>query len=33
MGRVFVNLETKSAVAVIDTATHQKIAEWPVAPA
>jgi len=33
IGRVFVNLETKSLVGVIDTATHQKIAEWPVAPA
>src|SRR5690349_18874868 len=33
MGRVFVNLEDKSLVGVIDTATHKKIAEWPVAPA
>lgn len=33
MGRVFVNLEIKSMVAVIDTATHKKIAEWPITPA
>ena len=33
MGRVFVNLENKNLVGVIDTATHKKIAEWPVAPA
>ena len=33
MGRVFVNLENKNMVGVIDTATHKKIAEWPVAPA
>jgi YVTN family beta-propeller protein len=33
LGRVFVNLETKSLVAAIDTATHKKIAEWPIAPA
>lgn len=32
-GRVFVNLETKSLVAVIDIATHKKIAEWAIAPA
>jgi DNA-binding beta-propeller fold protein YncE len=33
MGRVFVNLENKNLVAVIDTATHKKIAEWPISPA
>lgn len=33
MGRVFVNLENKNLVAVIDTATHTKIAEWPISPA
>lgn len=32
-GRVFVNLENKSLVGVIDIATHTKIAEWPIAPA
>jgi len=32
-GRVFVNLEDKSLIGVIDIATHKKIAEWPVAPA
>ena len=32
-GRVFVNLEDKSLVAVVDIATHKKIAEWPIAPA
>ena len=29
MGRVFVNLEDKNLIGVIDIATHQKIAEWP----
>jgi YVTN family beta-propeller protein len=33
IGRVFVNLEDKNMVAVIDTATHKKIAEWPITPA
>jgi YVTN family beta-propeller protein len=33
MGRVFVNLENKNLVGVIDTATHKKIAEWPILPA
>ena len=33
LGRVFVNLENKNLVGVIDTATHKKIAEWPVTPA
>ena len=32
-GRVFVNLENKSLVGVIDIATHTKVAEWPIAPA
>jgi DNA-binding beta-propeller fold protein YncE len=32
VGRVFVNLEDKSLVAVIDIATHKKIAEWALAP-
>ena len=31
-GRVFVNLEDKNLVGVIDIATHQKVAEWPLAP-
>jgi YVTN family beta-propeller protein len=33
LGRVFVNIEDKSLVDVIDIATHQVIASWPVAPA
>jgi YVTN family beta-propeller protein len=33
MGRVFVNLENKNMVAAIDTATHTKVAEWPISPA
>ena len=33
VGRVFVNLEDKSLIGVIDIATHKKIAEWPIAPA
>jgi DNA-binding beta-propeller fold protein YncE len=33
LGRVFVNIEDKHAVAVIDAATHTVIANWPVAPA
>lgn len=33
VGRVFVNLENKSLVGVIDIATHTKVAEWPIAPA
>jgi DNA-binding beta-propeller fold protein YncE len=33
LGRVFVNIEDKHAVDVIDTATHKVIATWPVAPA
>lgn len=32
LGRVFVNLENKSLVGVIDMKTNQKIAEWPIAP-
>ncbi|MEO7134777.1 MAG: YncE family protein [Vicinamibacterales bacterium] len=32
VGRVFVNLEDKNLVGVIDIATHQKVAEWPLAP-
>ncbi|WLT31589.1 YncE family protein [Geothrix sp. PMB-07] len=31
-GRVFVNLEDKNAVAVIDAATLKVVAEWPLAP-
>jgi len=30
--RVFVNLENKNLIGVIDIATHTKIAEWPLAP-
>jgi DNA-binding beta-propeller fold protein YncE len=33
LGRVFVNIEDKNAVDVIDTATHKVAANWPVAPA
>jgi DNA-binding beta-propeller fold protein YncE len=33
LGRVYVNIEDKHAVDVIDTATHRVIANWPVAPA
>src|SRR5262245_40539037 len=33
VGRVFVNLENKSLVGVIDIASHKKVAEWPIAPA
>jgi len=33
LGRVFVNIEDKSVVDVIDVATHKVIASWPVAPA
>jgi YVTN family beta-propeller protein len=33
LGRVFVNIEDKHAVDVIDTSTHRVIANWPVAPA
>jgi hypothetical protein len=32
-GRVFVNIEDKDSVDVIDMATHKVIANWPVAPA
>jgi len=31
-GRVFVNLEDKNEVAVIDTAKHEVVARWPIAP-
>jgi YVTN family beta-propeller protein len=31
-GRVYCNLEDKSEVAVIDTARHEVIARWPLAP-
>jgi YVTN family beta-propeller protein len=31
-GRVFVNLEDKSEVAVIDAAKHEVVARWPLAP-
>jgi YVTN family beta-propeller protein len=33
VGRVFVNLEDKSLVGVIDIASRKKVAEWPIAPA
>ena len=33
LGRVFVNIEDKSVVDVIDVATHKLIATWPIAPA
>jgi hypothetical protein len=33
LGRVFVNIEDKNSVDVIDIATHKVIANWPVAPA
>jgi len=33
LGRVFVNIEDKNSIDVIDTATHKVIANWPVAPA
>ena len=33
VGRVFVNLENKSLIGVVDIATHSKVAEWPIAPA
>ena len=31
-GRIYCNIEDKSKVAVIDTATHQVAANWPIAP-
>ncbi len=31
-GRVFVNIEDKNEVAVIDIATHAVVARWPIAP-
>jgi len=31
-GRLFVNLEDKNEVAVIDTAKHEVVARWPIAP-
>jgi len=31
-GRVFVNIEDKNEVAVIDTAEHEVVARWPIAP-
>ena len=33
LGRVYVNIEDKNSVDVIDIATHKVIANWPVAPA
>jgi DNA-binding beta-propeller fold protein YncE len=33
LGRVFVNIEDKNLVDVIDVATHKAIAHWPIAPA
>jgi DNA-binding beta-propeller fold protein YncE len=33
LGRVFVNIEDKDSVDVIDIATHKVIANWPIAPA
>lgn len=32
INRVFVNLENKNLIGVIDTTNHTKIAEWPIAP-
>ena len=32
-GRAFVNIEDKDAIDVIDTAKHEVVAHWPVAPA
>lgn len=31
-GRIFVNIEDKNEVAVIDTAKHEVVATWPIAP-
>jgi len=31
-GKVFVNIEDKNTIAVIDTASHQVTATWPIAP-
>jgi YVTN family beta-propeller protein len=31
-GRIFVNIEDKNEVAVIDTAKHEVVARWPIAP-
>jgi DNA-binding beta-propeller fold protein YncE len=33
LGRVFVNIEDKSSIDVIDIATHKVVTNWPVAPA
>ena len=33
LGKVFVNIEDKDEVMVIDTATHKVTAKWPIAPA
>src|SRR5262245_56317567 len=33
LGRVFVNIEANSTIDAIDTATHQVVATWPIAPA
>lgn len=33
IGRVFVNIQDKSSIDVIDIATHTVVANWPVAPA
>jgi hypothetical protein len=33
LGRVFVNIEDKNSVDVIDTGSHKVVANWPVAPA
>jgi DNA-binding beta-propeller fold protein YncE len=33
LGRVYVNIEDKDSIDVIDIATHKVIASWPVAPA
>jgi DNA-binding beta-propeller fold protein YncE len=32
VGRVYVNIEDKNEVAVIDTKTHTVVARWPIAP-
>ena len=31
-GRVYCNIEDKSEVVVIDTAKHEVVAHWPLAP-
>jgi YVTN family beta-propeller protein len=33
LGRVFINIEDKDVVDVVDVATHKVVASWPIAPA